>query len=148
MITVISVDDLRALPIPPTEWIIDGTLPNGLTLLAGAPKAGKSWAALDIAVNVAAGTPVFGSLPSHQKRVLYMALEDSPGRLLRRLAAFEMAPKEIADMLGRDGSNAVRGLLLKMKRDAQVVASLMGGTPSLMTPRITVTIARLQVSAN
>jgi hypothetical protein len=38
------------------RWAVPGLVPEGLTILAGAPKTGKSWMCLDLAVAVAAGS--------------------------------------------------------------------------------------------
>ena len=37
------------------NWVIEGVLPEGLALLAGKPKVGKSWLALQMAMGVACG---------------------------------------------------------------------------------------------
>lgn len=70
--------------IPPQRWIIDGMLPEGLTLLCGAPKAGKSWLALDMALHVASGEP-FWNHPTAPGKVLLLALEDGERRLKARM---------------------------------------------------------------
>ena len=70
--------------IPPQKWVIEGLLPEGLTLLCGAPKAGKSWLALDMALHVASGKP-FWNHPTSGGRVLYLALEDGERRMRARL---------------------------------------------------------------
>lgn len=54
-------------------------------MLAGAPKVGKSWLALDLCVAVAAGGKALGSVDVEPGPVLYLALEDTPRRLQRRL---------------------------------------------------------------
>lgn len=46
---------LLTTPLPPTRFIIGGILPQGLHILAGAPKIGKSWLALMICLQVASG---------------------------------------------------------------------------------------------
>jgi hypothetical protein len=57
------------------EWLIPGIIPQGLTILAGKPKIGKSWWSLQIASDLSeAGTDV-----------LYMGLEDPFRRLQERL---------------------------------------------------------------
>lgn len=76
--------DILRRDIPPQRWIIDGLLPEGLTLLCGAPKAGKSWLALDLALHVAAGQPFWGH-PTKGGKVLYFALEDGLRRLKSRM---------------------------------------------------------------
>lgn len=70
----------------PLRWVIPDILPTGLTLLAGAPKVGKSWAVLDWCIAVASGGHVFGSIPVHPGHTLYLALEDNERRLQRRLS--------------------------------------------------------------
>lgn len=67
----------------PMRWAVPGVIPEGFGLLVGAPKLGKSWMALDIAISVAAGVPIMG-VKAERKPVLYMALEDSWRRLQQR----------------------------------------------------------------
>ena len=43
-------------PIRPPNFIVDALLSQGLRILAGAPKVGKSWLALWLAVTVAKGS--------------------------------------------------------------------------------------------
>ena len=57
---IFSAAELQGRVFPPIKWIVPGILPEGLTLLAGKPKLGKSWLALDIAVAVASGGSVLG----------------------------------------------------------------------------------------
>lgn len=42
----IDADTLLGIPYEPPSFVVDGLLPQGLHLLAGAPKIGKSWLAL------------------------------------------------------------------------------------------------------
>ena len=65
--------------------VIDGLLPAGTYLLAGAPKIGKSFLVLQMAYQVSMGTPFLG-FSSRQGTVLYLALEDTCERLQKRLA--------------------------------------------------------------
>lgn len=67
---------------PPT--IVQGMIPAGLTVLAGAPKRGKSWLALMLAINVAAGDPFLG-YQTTQGDVLYLDLESKQYRVQDRL---------------------------------------------------------------
>jgi hypothetical protein len=79
----------RAQDRPEPKMIVDGLLPQGLTILAGGSKLGKSFMSLDIAFGVAAGAPVLGSMVTEQGQVLYLALEDRDDRLFRRMAELE-----------------------------------------------------------
>ena len=65
--------------------VIDGLLPAGTYLLAGAPKIGKSFLVLQMAYQVSMGAPFLG-FSSRQGTVLYLALEDTYERLQKRLA--------------------------------------------------------------
>ena len=63
--------------------IIEGFLMSGISLLAGAPKVGKSFLVLQIAYHVSTGKPMWG-MAVRQSDVLYLALEDTEARLQRR----------------------------------------------------------------
>ncbi|WP_316234330.1 AAA family ATPase [Bradyrhizobium sp. SZCCHNR1098] len=80
-----SAPDLLAKDFPEPKFIVPGYIGEGLTILAGRPKIGKSWLALNIAVAVAAGGIVLGSLQVEAGSVLYLALEDTQRRLQSRL---------------------------------------------------------------
>lgn len=80
-----SANELLEYEFPAIQWVIPGLVPEGLTLLAGAPKLGKSWMGLSIATAVAQGGHVFGKIAVEQRRVLYLALEDTARRLQDRL---------------------------------------------------------------
>ena len=78
--------DLMKEELPPVRWAVPGILPEGLSLLAGKPKLGKSWLALGLAVAKASGGGVaLGKIPVDQGEVLYLALEDNRRRLQNRL---------------------------------------------------------------
>lgn len=70
----------------PIKYVVPGYVAEGLTLLAGRPKLGKSWMALDMAVAVATGGKALGSVECEQADVLYLALEDNARRLKSRLS--------------------------------------------------------------
>lgn len=57
----IDADTLMSTPLPVTQFIVEGLLPEGLHILAGSPKIGKSWLALWICLRV---STVFPSLPT------------------------------------------------------------------------------------
>lgn len=51
---------LMSQPIQPLHFVVDTLVSQGLHILAGSPKVGKSWLALWLAVTVAKGEPVWG----------------------------------------------------------------------------------------
>ncbi len=79
-----TVAELYAAEFPEPTWTVPGIIPTGLTFLAGRPKVGKSWLALQIAHAKGTGGMVLERTVT-PGRVLYLALEDSPRRLRDRL---------------------------------------------------------------
>jgi hypothetical protein len=82
---MMSAAELRTMRFDPVCYVLPGLVPEGLTLLVGRPKIGKSWWALDLAVASAANRPTLGTLAPEHGDVLYLALEDGWRRLQRRL---------------------------------------------------------------
>ncbi len=81
---VISAADLLSRDWPEPPWVVREMLPTGLTILAGRPKVGKSWLALQLTQAVATGGVFLGERVD-AGRVLYLALEDPPRRLAERM---------------------------------------------------------------
>ncbi|MBT6995732.1 AAA family ATPase [Candidatus Woesearchaeota archaeon] len=81
---VLSIKQIMEADFPEIQWVIDKLLAPGLTLLAGPPKVGKSWLALQIAQAVGSGKPILGR-NTKQGPCLYFALEDSPQRIRTRV---------------------------------------------------------------
>jgi len=79
-----SAGDLLAAEFPEPVWAVPNLIPAGTTILAGRPKLGKSWLALQAGVGVASGGQVLGE-EVEQRKVLYLALEDGKRRLQDRL---------------------------------------------------------------
>jgi DNA-binding CsgD family transcriptional regulator len=77
--------ELLATTFPDPKWAVPDIIPEGLTVLAGPPKAGKSWLAFGLGIAVASGGKALGSVDVDQGEALYLALEDTPRRLKARL---------------------------------------------------------------
>lgn len=76
---------LDAQTFPPMQWVVPGIVPEGMSVMAGGPKIGKSWAALDIALAIASGGMALGSIAVGRPRpVLLLALEDGDRRIQSR----------------------------------------------------------------
>ena len=105
-LTTIDGATLMSRPLTPIPFIVDTLLSQGLHILAGSPKVGKSWLALWLAVTVAKGESVWG-MEVKQGTTLYLCLEDSQLRIQNRLLEFtEDAPPTVhfcteAALLGR-----------------------------------------------
>ena len=81
---VIDGETLMDARLEPTRFVVEQLLPQGLALLGGAPKIGKSWLTLDLCVRVAKGEPLWNFL-TWQGTVLYLCLEDKWQRIQDRL---------------------------------------------------------------
>jgi hypothetical protein len=80
-----TADSIEHEVFPDPKFAVPELLPEGLTFLAGAPKIGKSFLALNIALAVAAGGKALGSIAVSQGDVLYLALEDTKRRMQKRI---------------------------------------------------------------
>jgi hypothetical protein len=98
--TAWTADELMAEHFPPVRWAVPRLIAEGVNLLAGPPKVGKSWLSLGLALSVAAGNNALGSIPVQAGAVLYLALEDTPRRLQSRMGKL------------LDGRGGPRGLTL------------------------------------
>lgn len=88
-----SSEYIMNTPMKPIEYCVDGLISQGLFILAGAPKVGKSWLALDMCLSIAKGEKVLGkeTLCGH---AVYLSLEDSLIRLQNRLYELTDEPSD------------------------------------------------------
>ena len=90
---IYSSEYIMNTPMKPLEYCVDGLISQGLFVLAGAPKVGKSWLALDMCLSIAKGEKVLGkeTLCGH---AVYLSLEDSLIRLQNRLYELTDEPSD------------------------------------------------------
>ena len=84
-ISGITAAELMRKTFPEPRWAVSGILPEGLNLLAGKPKKGKSILALNLGVSISLGGLALGQIPVEKGAVVYLALEDTERRLQGRL---------------------------------------------------------------
>ena len=72
---LISADTLYYKPLDHPRMLIDGILSDGLAILSGDSKIGKSWMILWFCLKISQGEPIWG-LPTSKTDVIYLALED------------------------------------------------------------------------
>ncbi|MFR1260969.1 MAG: AAA family ATPase [Oscillospiraceae bacterium] len=80
----ITAEDLQNRTYEPTHFLVDELIPEGLHILAGAPKIGKSWLALWLCLCVSQGQALW-NFATTQGEALYLSLEDSFQRIQMRL---------------------------------------------------------------
>jgi RecA-family ATPase len=91
---------LKGMTFEPLKYVVPGVIVEGLTLLAGKPKLGKSWLLLHAAIAVARGGFTLGEIRCTEGDVLYCALEDNlrrlKSRMMKLLGADQDWPKRLA----------------------------------------------------
>lgn len=88
-----SCEEIMTTVYMPIEFVIEGLIAQGLYILAGAPKVGKSWLALDMCLSIAKGEKILGQEVTHGV-ILYLYLEDSYERIQKRLYEITDEPTE------------------------------------------------------
>ncbi len=110
--------------LPPVTWLVNNLLPQGLCILAGRPKSGKSFLALNMAISITRGRRVLDFFPSNPACVLYVPYEDSFQRMQSRT---QMLSKALP------GKSCNPGLIFPER----VSGSDATGTGTLDFPRLT-----------
>ncbi len=83
-LNVIDGETLSDLRLPPAKFCIQTLLPQGVTILGGAPKIGKSWLVMELCIRIAKGEAIW-NLSTTQGTTLYLCLEDTLRRVQERL---------------------------------------------------------------
>ncbi|MET4041865.1 hypothetical protein ABIC03_003556 [Bradyrhizobium sp. RT6a] len=152
----IDGDTLLAKRFEKLHYVVPHYIVEGLTIVAGRPKLGKSWLVYDIAVAVATGGLAMGSIECEQGDVLYLALEDNerraqgrlltvapPGASLRRLTMQFSAPQidngllaEIDDwrLKSEKPRLVIVDVLAKVKPDQKRTQSVYGADYEAVSP--------------
>lgn len=79
--------ELLARTFAPIRWAIHELIPQGVTLLIGAPKLGKSWLCLQVGIAISGAVPLWNARAAEaQGEVLALCLEDNDRRLHDRLS--------------------------------------------------------------
>jgi len=79
-----TAEELQRMEFEPLRWAVKDLIPEGLTLLVGRSKVGKSFLIHAVAGAVATGGKVLSHIDVEQGDVLYLALEDPKRRLRDR----------------------------------------------------------------
>jgi len=90
----LDIKQILKTDFPPVNWVVQDILPEGFGLLAGRPKAMKSWTALDLVYKVQ-NSLIFLDNRTITGDCLYLALEDNPRRLKDRLVKLTYDKKNI-----------------------------------------------------
>jgi phage/plasmid primase-like uncharacterized protein len=81
----ITAAELMKKVFPEPKWAVPNILPEGLNVLAGKPKHGKSIMALNVALAISTGGVALSFAGVERGVVIYLALEDTQRRLQARV---------------------------------------------------------------
>lgn len=73
--------DIMSTDYPAIRWAVKGIIPEGLSIITGSPKSGKSWLAIHLCTAVSHGGCFMNYAHVDQREVLYLALEDNERRI-------------------------------------------------------------------
>mgnify|MGYP000009510833 FL=1 len=92
-IQLIDAETLYYKPLEHPKMLIDGVLSDGLAIMAGDSKIGKSWMVLWMCLQISKGEPVWG-LPTRKTDVVCLALEDREWRVQQRMQDLTDTPPD------------------------------------------------------
>ena len=92
-IQLIDTETLYYKTLEHPKMLIDGVLSDGLAIMAGDSKIGKSWMVLWMCLQISKGEPVWG-LPTRKTDVVYLALEDREWRVQQRMQDLTDTPPD------------------------------------------------------
>jgi len=133
-LTLASAEVLQTMTFPPIKYVVPGVIVEGLTLLAGKPKIGKSWLLLHAAIAVARGGFTLGDIHCIEGDVLYCALEDTLRRLQSRvtklLGISQPWPKRLEfrcemPRLTEGGLDVIKGWIEKSERPRLIIIDIL-----------------------
>ncbi len=84
-----TLKELMSNDYPESSWVVEGLVPEGLTILSAQPGTFKTWLLLDIAISVASGSPLVEVFDTTQGGVLMVDEESSERLLQQRLRSLE-----------------------------------------------------------
>ena len=79
------LNDLITIEFPASEWVAEGLIPKGITMLTGWYGTNKTWLLLYFALCIAKGDPIFGVHPTTKGKVLIVEEENGERLLKERL---------------------------------------------------------------
>lgn len=95
-----TIGSLLKKEFPPVNWVIPDIMSEGLNILAGSPKTGKSMLALNLALTIAGGGMALGNIKVEAGDVLYLSLEDKLRRVkTRALKMMQAIHPDLADSI-------------------------------------------------
>ena len=105
MLEKVGVESFRSMqenPPDPISWLVSDLLvEDGISLLVGDPKAGKSTLARSLAATISAGNGDFLGKMAAKAPVVYLALEESRGTVFRQFEGMSPDPDGLHIVVGQ-----------------------------------------------
>lgn len=129
---------------PDLHQYVPGVLVEGMSMLAGPPKIGKSWMVYNVALALASGGHALGCLPVEACDVLYLALEDGDRRVQGRARlAMESAPLparfDYATKIAPGTANATIRAWLRRREDPRHAVVVVDTAAKVRPPSLSAT---------
>jgi hypothetical protein len=127
-----NTNDIMATDFPPMRWLVEGYAAEGLSILAGRQKLGKTWLALDWSIAVATGGAAMGAIFCEQGDVLYIDLENGHRRIQGRINMLFPSERNRPDLSRLEWANDAPDL------NKGFIAALEDWRKSVPDPRLVV----------
>jgi hypothetical protein len=131
-VTLYRMTDLLALQLAEPNWAVPGLLCEGLNILAGKPKLGKSWMALNLGITIAMGGMALGTSRTTAGDVLYLSLEDRLRRVQGR------ARKILSGIQGQTGLEKLQVAVEWPRQDAGGLEAVAKWAQEAQNPRLAI----------
>lgn len=111
--------------VPEPEWIVENYIPkSGMVLLCGEAEKGKTWFALDLAIELTRGGKWLGQFPVKQSKVLYIDEEKPKAFFKKRLRLLSNA-KEYTPTSTSLAFSFQKGMKLDRERGIKLFTKLL-----------------------
>ncbi len=90
--------ELYESPETQLDYVIEGVLPKGLSILAGPQKAGKSTLATQLAIDTGVGNPFLDYFKTKKSKVIFLSLEEADDLTKERLKLICNSSKSLQDI--------------------------------------------------
>lgn len=119
----IDADTLLSTPMNKTLFVVDGLIPQGLSVLSGSSKIGKSWLMLWLGIQVASGQPVW-EFETHKSNVLYLCLEDTYSTLTAQRRALYRGKSKTTPADYSEQIQALTARIRELRREITTCADI------------------------
>ena len=126
---IFSSLELSKMEFPDPEWVAEGIIPEGLTILAGKQKVGKSFFTLELATAVSTGTPFLGEFACKKRGVLYVSLEENKKNIADRLNTIKGLPSADLNVIfdtAKPNLGAIPGYIERFPNTGLIVIDTLG----------------------